>query len=179
MGGNSWTTLYVETLNTSVSNAYTTWQFCKTVGLTYNSSTGSYQAAFPSGYQFCKIYTSSSMQLSVPIYVYTGSASTTGKYNLILANGGSKDSVAVSSDAPVFVHTVITQKPYSTCKNWNAQEWETFQKHCGDMYMSFSSSDHTPQRYDIPMSEINAGECYVVIAHFADDKTQMSEVMQK
>ncbi|MBR6296857.1 MAG: hypothetical protein IKR40_10335 [Treponema sp.] len=180
VGSTGYRQLNIETLNTNTTGGYNSWQvYSNPIDLTYSSSAGLYQAVFPSGYQFCKIYTPADTGLCVPAYVYTGSASTTGKYNLILANGGSKDSVAVSSDAPVFVHTVITKKPYSVCKTWSAKKWETFQKHCGDMYMSFSSTDHTPQRYDIPMTEINAGECYVVIAHFANNKTQISEVMQK
>lgn len=32
---------------------------------------------------------------------------------------------------------------------------------------------------DKPVSEIDEDECYVVIAHFADGTTAMSQVMQK
>ena len=114
-----------------------------------------------------------------PFYVYTGEARNgDGKYDLLLANGNSNDSVAISSDGPVFIHTLVTTKPYSECSSWNVIEWETNHKHIGDKYIDFST-DIRNQRYNIPMGEITKGECYVVVAHFANGKSLMSEVMQK
>ncbi len=115
--------------------------------------------------------------LSAPSYFYTGSAST-GDYDLLMANGTSTSSVAISSDKPVFAHTLVTSKSYDECKNWSVGEWEYFNKDIGNKYLDFTTN-HNPQRYLIPVSEIDPGECYVVIAHFADGSTAMSEVMQR
>lgn len=113
-----------------------------------------------------------------PYYFYTGQKSS-GEYDLLFTNGSSKTSVAIQSDAPVFVHTVATEKPYSECKDWSAEDWEFFKKHIGDKYITFSADEHNPKRYSIPVDQIAENECYVVIAHFADNHVEMSEVMQK
>ncbi len=167
------TKLYSTLSTTAETDGYNSWSSPSRTAPASASYVKSYYEGNSSSYD------ENSGAFSVPTYTYNGSDTCTGKYNLVLANGGSTDSVAVSSDAPVFVHTLITKKAYNECKNWSATEWETFKRHSGDKYMSFSGSDHTPQRYDIPMSEINEGECYVVIAHFADNTTQKSAVMQK
>lgn len=113
-------------------------------------------------------------------YIWTGSQSNTGDYDLLLPNGSSKTSVGVSSDAPVFVQTYSTKLPYSECKDWAAAIWDSNNiKILGGKILTFSSSDHSSKRYSIPMDQIENGECYVVIAHFADGSTAMSEVMQK
>lgn len=107
---------------------------------------------------------------------YTGSAGTTnGKNDLLMPNGNSTDSVAVQSDAPVFVHTLVTDEPYEVCKNWSIREWETHKKHIGDEVFNFTTASF--QRYDIPVGQITAGQCYCVIAHYATNKAIQSEVM--
>ena len=113
-------------------------------------------------------------------YIYTGTTRNSGTYDFILPNGSSKTSIVVSSDAPTFVHTLATYKPYSECKDWTVEEWEHHHSHFGDKYIDFDG-DLRAQKYDIPMNIIkNEGwNCYVVIAHFADGTTAMSEVMQK
>lgn len=110
-------------------------------------------------------------------YYYTGAAGT-GKYDLLMTNGTSITSVAISSDAPVFAHTMVTDRDYEECKNWSTEEWERYKKYIGDTYMDFSETEHGAQRYSIPVNEINSGECYVVIAHFSDNHTEMSPVFQ-
>ncbi len=45
--------------------------------------------------------------------------------------------------------------------------------------MSFDSTNHAVKKYKIPVNEIDEGDCYVVIAHFADGTSSMSEVKQK
>ena len=103
-----------------------------------------------------------------------------GSYDFILKNGSSISSVVVSSDQPVFVYTLVTVKDYATCSTWDTATWESkFLKHVGDTVLDFSPSDHSPKRYTIPLDSIHDGECYVVIAHFADGSTAMSEVMQR
>ena len=114
-----------------------------------------------------------------PLVIQTCTKSS-GNYDFIIPNGSSKSSVAVSSDQPVFVQTIVTVKDYDTCKSWDTAKWEeNFPKHVGDSVLDFSPSDHSPKRYVIPVDLIHEGECYVVIAHFADGSTAMSEVMQK
>ena len=111
---------------------------------------------------------------------YTGSNTGTGDFNLLYKNGTSKSSMAVQSDAPVFIHTLVTTHPYEECKDWDLMQWETFPRELGAKQIDFSSSDHAARRYSIPVDEMNENEkCYVVIAHYADDTTAMSEVMQK
>ena len=116
--------------------------------------------------------------LSSPTIFYTGTAGT-GDYDLLMKNGQSTSTLAVQSDAPVFVHTLVTKQPYSKCKNWSAEKWEYLHKHIGEKYLDFSSTEHTARRYNIPVNQIDSGDCYVVIAHFSDNHTEMSEVMVK
>ncbi len=73
----------------------------------------------------------------------------------------------VSSDAPTFVHTLKTNIPYNKCRNWTADEWETFNKSIGDVQYNFSSENSSPKRYNVPLNKIEKGECYVILAYFA------------
>ena len=119
---------------------------------------------------------------SSPKYYYTGLDSSynfknSGKYDYILANGSSKSSVVVSSDAPVFVHTVVTTYPYDTCQYWTVDDWEFYKKTIGDEQFNYDGWEQ--QKYTILVDEINQYECYVVIAHFADGTSAMSDVMVK
>ena len=129
-------------------------------------------------------YKGSGYGFSDPLYISVGSDSSngfqsSGKYDYILPVSGSKNSVLVASDATTFVHTLVTKKTYEECKNWDAKKWEHHRKHIGDYQMDFDSNDHSPQKYKIPVSEIDSGDCYIVIAHFADGSTAMSQVFQK
>ena len=47
----------------------------------------------------------------------------TGDYDLILPNGSSKTSVAISSDAPVFAY--VLNSSYSAATSWTKEEWES------------------------------------------------------
>ncbi len=47
----------------------------------------------------------------------------TGDYDLILPNGSSKTSVAISSDAPVFAYVINSS--YSAATSWTKEEWES------------------------------------------------------
>ena len=111
-----------------------------------------------------------------PLYFYTGEPST-DIYDYIQDH--TKKSVLVASDAPVFVHTLATEKSYSECKDWTSAEWEFYHKDVGNAYMEFSSEDRTPQKYNIPVEEIDDGWCYCVIAHFANGNTSISDIMVK
>ena len=103
-----------------------------------------------------------------------------GNYNLVTSNGNSKSSVGISSDAPVFVHTCVTTLPYEECKDWAEYKWETSnRKQLGEKYINFTTTDYFQKKYAIPVSQIDEGSCYVVIAHFANGETVMSQVMEK
>ena len=108
---------------------------------------------------------------------YTGPYTGDGSYNLLYANGNGKTSMAVTSDAPVFVHTIVTKHSYDECNKWSAEQWECVNKELAPKQLAFS--DGRSKRYDIPVDEIESGECYVVIAHFADDNIVMGEVKYK
>ena len=134
-----------------------------------------------SGSYFVKLATKRDNNIYGYKIYYTGSYSGDGSCNLLYANGSAKDSMAVSSDAPVFVHTIVTKYQYDECKNWNAEQWECLTQELNTALnpKQFAFSDGHPKRYDIPMSDIESGSCYVVVAHYADDTVLMSEVMQK
>ena len=116
---------------------------------------------------------------SVPYYIYTGSTKNSHEYDYITSLGSSKKEVLVVSDAPTFVHTIVTKYPLSECQNWTVEQWEHNHKHIGDKYMTFPTENPTAKKYTIPVDSMDTGDCYVVIAHFADGTTAMSEVMQK
>ena len=115
---------------------------------------------------------------SEPTIYYTGTPGT-GNYDLLMSNGTSNSSVAIQSDAPVFVHTLTTKRPYEECKNWTAEKWEYMHRHIGEQQINFTSTDHSARRYSIPINEMDPGDYYVVIAHFSDNHIEMSQVMQK
>ena len=99
-------------------------------------------------------------------------------YDLILPNGGSQESVAISSHSPVFVQTAVTWRPYEECKDWSADMWITNHRIIGEKQLDLDDTSSL-QRYAIPVSKIQEGQCYCVIAHFADGHTEKSQVMQK
>ncbi len=86
--------------------------------------------------------------------------------------------VQVKSDAPVFVHTLITQVPLEVCESWNIDKWETFHKVVNEQVISFEPTDCNWKKYNIDTSEMEPGDNYVVIAHFADGHTDMSALRQ-
>lgn len=116
-----------------------------------------------------------------PIYIIADNPSS-DTYDYIQPVSGTKKAVLVSSDSTTYVHTLVTKKSYDECKDWDEEKWERNRKSVGEYIMSFTSGvngDHTAKKYNIPMDEIDSGDCYVVIAHFANGKTARSEVMQK
>ena len=114
-----------------------------------------------------------------PYFLNTHTKSS-GEYDLIMANGTSTSSLAVSSDEPVFIQTIVTQQAYDTCKNWTVSQWkQKFPRSLGETLIDFSPDEHGFKRYNIPVDKISSGECYVVIFHFANGTTEMSEVFVK
>ena len=125
---------------------------------------------------------------SCPFIAYLGCSafavsSTTynSSYDLILPNGGSQDSVAISSHSPVLVQTAVTWQPYEVCKDWSAEEW-IFYKHIIKNEQLDLDNTNSLIRYRIENengNQIKPGQCYCVIAHFADGHTEKSAVMIK
>ena len=118
-----------------------------------------------------------SFDYSIPAYYYHG-VSNSGDYDYLQANGASKDSVIVSSDAPVLVETLTTGYSYEICKEWTKAYWQRNRRSIGLKQIDFDSSSRA-KKYSIPVDYIDQGDCYVVIVHFADGSSTMSEVMQK
>lgn len=94
------------------------------------------------------------------------------------------DAALIASDKPVYVETRATKRPYEECKLWTYEDWNRrTRKHLGDELFIFDDTNYSPQKYyialDDRMSEyVAVGECYVVIAHFADgDEPRYSSVM--
>ena len=132
--------------------------------------------------KFVKILNAYNQVYSYSNYFYTGTTAdlnNPGVYNMLLPYSSSTSKVIVSSDGPVFVHTAVTDRGYDVCKNWDVKEWEFYKKSIGNKYLNFTSAPGAQQKYDIPMREITSGQCYVVIAHYANGNVEMSEVMQK
>ena len=154
---------FAESNNVESNNAALDKAFLKVVSSPHNENRPEYLGPY---------------NFSAPTIFYTGTKGS-GNYDLLMKNGQSTSTLAVQSDAPVFVHTLVTKKPYSECKNWSAEKWEYLHKHIGEKYLDFSSTEHTARRYNIPVNQIDSGDCYVVIAHFSDNHTEMSEVMVK
>lgn len=116
--------------------------------------------------------------LSIPLYYYIGNDSNTGKYDYVHPINASTSAVEISSDAPVLVQTIVSPCSYQICKNWTKEEWLTFNKTVGDKVIV--KTERFKETYEIPLNEIKKGECYVVIAHFADGTSAITdEVMIK
>ncbi len=120
-------------------------------------------------------------------YKYMGDSSTPALDYLFDANNG----VLLRSDKPVFVHTLVTKKTYSECVDWSVEKWEHHRKVLNEKQIDFTVQEITQQdgskvklepqsqMYAVDLSQIAAGECYVVIAYFADGTSKMSAVHQK
>ena len=122
---------------------------------------------------FLRLSTTYNSKWSPVKFFYTGQPGS-GDYDLILPNGASNDSVALQSDAPLLARTLITKEPYSDCSRWSVEEWERKGRAAGEKVLSFSESEHSPKKYKIPLEEIEEGEAYIVIVHFADNSTEKS-----
>lgn len=119
----------------------------------------------------------------IPRYFYcigeldSGAKLNSGHYDYITPYDS--EYLFVISDAPTYVETIVTTRPYKECKNWNQTEWEGFHRREGLDYMAFPVTNPSPMRYKIPLDKISSGECYVILAHFADGTSFMTEVRQK
>lgn len=107
-----------------------------------------------------------------PCYYYTGTPSTP---NASFIEPRSNTSIIVNSDQPVFVHTLATNYSYEECKDWPIDEWEFFKYEVGVEQLDISSACQR-MIYNIPVNEIDSGNCYVAVVHFADGTTEKSDV---
>jgi hypothetical protein len=117
--------------------------------------------------------------VGIPQYFYFSQTGlNTGHFDYITPC--TDNSVFVVSDAPTYVETIITTKPYNECKNWAQVEWEGFHRRESEVFYNFEKVENpTPRKYTIPLNKINSKECYVIIAHFADGSSFMTEVRGK
>ena len=108
-----------------------------------------------------------------------------GLYDLMIPNGNSKTSFAISSDAPVYVYTLHLRKD-TDYSSWILKDWEDHMEHygydpsveeCGFTYLDFSDSDYTPKRYNVPADVVETGDPYCVVVHFFDGSVLTSGVI--
>ncbi|MBR3646488.1 MAG: hypothetical protein IKN54_08710 [Lachnospiraceae bacterium] len=111
---------------------------------------------------------------------YNGTASSGSATDKIIKNG---DYYFVYSDQPVYISTVLTKHPLNECKDWSVEEWEGLNElHLiyNEQYINFTPEQYgTPGIYILDDRVPATGDCYVIIAHFADGHTIMSPVMIK
>ena len=154
---------------------------------------GAYTYFLPQNSTFLKVerFNSEGTASTIPGFYYTGKEKNTGIYDLVLPNGNSKDSVAIQSDAPVLVQTLITPVSYNECKDWSTDKWDFYKKPVDEKIMTFTSDtvdgegnvitygNHNPKRYSIDLEKVPNGYCYTVVAHFADGTKAQSQVWQR
>ncbi len=117
-------------------------------------------------------------EVGIPQYFYfSRNGNNTGRYDYITPF--TDDSVFVISDAPIYIETIITTKPYNECKKWTKDEWDGYHHREGGDFIVFPADNPSPMRYKIPLDKISSGECYVILAHFADGTSFMTEVREK
>lgn len=87
-------------------------------------------------------------------------------------------------DAPCFVHTMCHPKdlskiyPAELAEEDRAAYWETKGKEVGLELITNGWTNGT-KTYTVPLNEIDPGEYYVTVAHFADGSYVMSDVKQR
>ena len=146
------------------------WTLCD---WTYDDSLWS-KVSMPSD-TYVKVLAYGNNTFADPVYHWTGSASTTAKDYLFDGNNG----ILVSSDQPVFVHTLVTSYPYEECKDWDLKRWLHRRKSINDTILDFSSSSTGPSFYEIDVSSLEKDECYCIVVHFADGTIRKSAVKIK
>lgn len=103
---------------------------------------------------------------SYPVYKYVGATASTF-HNLLDANGG----VTIFCDAPVFVHTLYSIKEDGYGSDIN--EWERRAREVNPVQINSTSNYYGYT--DVPAD----AKSYVVIAHFADGTSAISNVHKK
>ncbi len=118
--------------------------------------------------------------LNYEIY-YTQSDKSSGNYDVMYNNGTSKTSMVIGSDGPVLVQTLATSHSYEEAKDFTLAQWQSTAREVDVKQINFTKENFTPRRYNIPLDneKIKSGECYIVIAYYANNTCLMSEVMEK
>lgn len=125
---------------------------------------------------FIKIIFDKHYLYCLPSYIYTGTANT-GTYDYVYPP--SKNGVAVSSDAPVLCRTICSNKPYSECKDWTMDQWETKLRCIKEEVLNFSPSDHSNKIYKMAYKDTDLqGLCSVVMVYFSDGTKTITSVVQ-
>lgn len=126
-------------------------------------------------YRFIRTYNYN----SIPKYYWTGTTPPNhSKTNDSLALIGSSSQMQVSSKHPVLVQTIVSPCQFAICKDWTKDEWLYYKKIIGEEVFDLNAGNLIAN-YTIPLDEINSNECYVVVVHFADGSSIMSDVMVK
>ena len=117
---------------------------------------------------------------SVAQYYYVDPNNTvflnSGRYD-DLRTTSTPNTFIVSSDAPVFVHTIVTNVSFDECSNWSLDDWEFYKRQVGNRIYAFEARNQ--KEYTVPTRDIQSGECYIVVAYFADGTSKKSNVMVK
>lgn len=99
---------------------------------------------------------------------YSSGESPSGDYIL-----SGDDGILIHSDKPVFVHTVVTKRPYSECKNWQYYDWEHNNKKQNETLLEFTENSSAKKySYD----NIEAGKYFVGIVYFSNGIVQMTPI---
>ncbi|MBR5400476.1 MAG: hypothetical protein IK102_01585 [Treponema sp.] len=111
-----------------------------------------------------------------PKYFYTGDVTSLEDNKFFMPNDS--ESVFIGSDVPVFIYTIATKKSYSECSSWSINDWEWCHLELNEKVFDFSETNQSMKKYTIPVAEIKKQDCqcYVVIAHFADGTSKMSQI---
>ena len=117
--------------------------------------------------------------------IWTDIKINSGLYDIMIPNGNSKTSFAISSDAPLYVYTLHLRRTVDY-SSWTLEDWEynidaniydPAVEECGFTYLDFSDSDYIPKRYNVPADVVSSGDPYCVVVHFADGSVLWSDVI--
>ena len=154
---------------------------------TYYSSTRQFRMTKPTlpSQSFIKVITKAAVShgdnsywdthYSDPVYHWTGTKSSGDETDFLLEQN---DFYLVGSNQPVLLHVISTKQPYETCKNWDAEKWERNHRIVSEKQLDFNASNSGSKKYKPVLTGLSHGDCYVVVAHFADDHVEMSQVKQ-
>ena len=107
-------------------------------------------------------------------YIYTFNAANIDKTFIETSTG-----MWIASNGPVMIHTLSTKTKYNICKDWTVEQWELYHKESGLIFPERdNNNNYYTCNYKIDNSAISSGECYVIIAYFADNTVRMSNVKQ-
>ena len=180
--GSTWTTKWNKAIVAFSTNSF--------APLYTPTSTNSFIKLYTSCYSTLSLSRCLEYDFSLPFYTYLGLGTTLHDPNedFLLPNGNGKDSVAVISNHPVLVQTLVSRQPYEVCKDWNYKDWINKARDIQNETIFYintqalANGDTCPsqtKQYTIVTKDIPSGCCYCVIAHFADGHALISNVVEK